>query len=92
MGDEVDLHTAHWHGETVRDGNRYTDVVELLPASMVSVDMTANNVGSWLFHCQVAEHLENGMAATFTIHEPPRACPLELRPDFRSHRGRSRCA
>jgi len=82
MGDENDLHTAHWHGKTVRDGNRYTDVVELLPASMVSVDMNADNVGSWLFHCQVAEHLENGMMATFTIHEPPRECPVGLSPDF----------
>jgi hypothetical protein len=88
MGDEVDLHTAHWHGQSVRRGDRYTDVVELLPASMVSVDMTASNVGSWLFHCQVAEHMENGMAATFTIHEPVRACPLELRPDFWSTPGR----
>ena len=88
MGDEVDLHTAHWHGQSVRIGNRYTDVVELLPASMVSVDMNANNVGTWLFHCQVAEHLENGMAATFTIHEPARPCPLELRPDFWSTPGK----
>jgi plastocyanin len=82
MGDEADLHTAHWHGKTVRSGNRRTDVVELLPASMVSVDMLADNPGTWLFHCQVAEHMENGMMSTFTIHEPRRACPVKLKPDF----------
>ena len=88
MGDENDVHTAHWHGQTVRGGDRYTDVVELLPASMVSVDMNADNVGTWLFHCQVSEHMENGMMATFTIHERPRACPLRLSPDFWSTPGK----
>ena len=88
MGDENDVHTAHWHGKTVRYGARYTDVVELLPASMVSVDMNADNVGTWLFHCQVSEHMENGMMATFTIHERRRACPLRLSPDFWSTPGK----
>ena len=34
MGNEIDLHTPHWHGETVTDGRRNTDVIELLPGSM----------------------------------------------------------
>lgn len=38
MGSEVDLHTAHWHGKTVLYQRRRTDVIELLPASMKSVD------------------------------------------------------
>lgn len=82
MGDENDIHTPHWHGKTVRQGNHRTDVIELLPASMVTTNMVADNVGTWLFHCQVAEHIENGMMATFTIHEPKRACPVTLEPDF----------
>ncbi len=69
LGDETDLHTAHWHGETVvEDGRQRTDVVELLPASMKIADMTADNPGSWLFHCHVAEHMREGMFARFTIH------------------------
>lgn len=69
LGDETDLHTAHWHGETlIEDGKRRTDVVELLPASMKVADMTADNPGKWLFHCHVAEHMREGMFARFTIH------------------------
>lgn len=82
MGDEDDIHTPHWHSTTVRDGARYTDVVELLPASMKTVDMVAETAGTWLFHCQVAEHMENGMMATFTVHERGRRCPVALEPDF----------
>jgi manganese oxidase len=69
MGDERDVHTAHWHGETVEWNGRHTDVVELLPASMVAVNMTANNAGTWLYHCHVAEHMKDGMHTTFTIHK-----------------------
>jgi manganese oxidase len=73
MGNEKDLHTPHWHGETVEYGNRHTDVIELLPASMVTVDMIADNPGTWLFHCQVSDHMESGMMATYTIYQP-RSC------------------
>lgn len=31
MGDEKDLHSPHWHGETVDYGKRHTDVIQLLP-------------------------------------------------------------
>lgn len=69
MGDERDLHTAHWHGETVEWNGRHTDVVELLPASMVTANMAANNAGTWLYHCHVAEHMKDGMHTSFTIHK-----------------------
>ena len=79
MGNEKDIHTPHWHGKTVTDGRRNTDVIELLPASMVAVDMVADNPGTWLFHCQVADHLENGMTAAYTIYPPQaRACPVKF--------------
>lgn len=79
MGNEKDLHTPHWHGETVQYGNRHTDVIELLPASMVAVDMIADNPGTWLFHCQVADHMESGMMAAYTIYAPPHcSSPVEF--------------
>jgi len=64
MGNEKDLHTPHWHGKTVSFRGYNTDVIELLPASMVAVDMIADNPGTWLFHCQVSDHMESGMMAT----------------------------
>jgi manganese oxidase len=67
MGNEVDLHTAHWHGKTVRVGQHRTDVIELLPGSMVTVDMLADNPGTWLFHCHVADLIDAGMLTTYTI-------------------------
>lgn len=69
MGNEVDLHTPHWHGEVVldRQTNVYTDVVELLPGSMKTVDMVADNPGTWMYHCHVADHVKGGMMAMYTI-------------------------
>lgn len=69
LGAENDFHTAHWHGvKVVEEGRRRTDVVELLPASMKVADMVADNPGSWLFHCHVADHMMEGMFARFVIH------------------------
>ncbi|HUA16469.1 MAG TPA: multicopper oxidase domain-containing protein [Verrucomicrobiae bacterium] len=79
MGNEKDLHTPHWHGETVTYRKRHTDVIELLPASMTSADMMADNPGSWMFHCHVSDHMEAGMMAIYTIVAPvTRSCPIQL--------------
>jgi manganese oxidase len=69
MGNEVDLHTPHWHGKTLRvnGGRNSTDVVNLLPATMITADMRANNPGEWMFHCHVADHIAAGMMTTYAI-------------------------
>jgi FtsP/CotA-like multicopper oxidase with cupredoxin domain len=68
LGTEVDIHTPHWHGAVVKlEGRTYTDVVELAPASMKVADMVADNPGTWLLHCHVADHMMAGMYTTFTI-------------------------
>jgi len=77
LGSEKDFHTAHWHGQRViEDGRRGTDAVELLPASMKIADMRADNPGSWLLHCHVADHMRSGMYARFLVHPAAdaRAC------------------
>ena len=69
LGSEQDFHTAHWHGmRVIEEGRRRTDVVELLPASMKVADMLADNPGTWLLHCHVAEHMREGMFARYTVH------------------------
>lgn len=74
LGSKEDFHTAHWHGmRVVEDGRRRTDSVELLPASMKVADMTADNPGSWLFHCHVAEHMTEGMFARVVVHPKERS-------------------
>ncbi len=67
MGNEVDLHTPHWHGKTLLHAGRRTDVIELLPGSMATADMIADDPGTWLLHCHVADHIDAGMIATYTI-------------------------
>lgn len=73
MGNEKDLHSPHWHGKIVQYGGHHTDVIELIPGSMVTADMLADNPGTWMLHCHVAEHMESGMMATYTI-SPPQRC------------------
>ena len=69
LGSEQDFHTAHWHGlRVIEDGRRRTDVVELLPATMKVADMVADNPGTWLLHCHVAEHMTEGMFARVVVH------------------------
>jgi hypothetical protein len=78
LGSEQDLHSAHWHGlRVVEEGRRRTDVIELMPGSMKVADFTADNPGTWLFHCHVAEHMKEGMFTRVTVH--PRNAPLSKR-------------
>jgi len=67
MGTEVDLHTPHWHGNTATALGMRTDVVSLLPASMVVADMVPDDVGTWLFHCHVTDHLSAGMLVRYQV-------------------------
>ena len=77
MGNEKDLHTPHWHGKNVIYRGTHTDVVELLPGTMATADMVADNPGVWLLHCHVADHMEAGMMVTYTIYSPLQPnCPV----------------
>ena len=67
LGGDTDLHTPHWHGNTVLHEGRRTDVIELLPASMQVADMRADNPGIWLYHCHVNDHMKAGMAARYEV-------------------------
>ena len=67
MGTEVDLHTPHWHGNTVVSAGMRTDVVSLLPAMMLTADMQPDNVGTWLFHCHINDHISAGMLSLYTV-------------------------
>ena len=67
MGTEVDLHTPHFHGNTVTSMGMRTDVLELLPASMKTADMTPDAPGTWLLHCHVNDHIAAGMSTRYRI-------------------------
>jgi hypothetical protein len=83
LGSEEDFHTAHWHGlRVVEEGRRRTDNIELLPATMKVADMIADNPGSWLFHCHVADHMNEGMFARVIVH-PKEAAGASRAPEHR---------
>jgi len=67
MGTEVDLHTPHWHGNTVLENGLRRDAVELLPASSKLADMNPDNPGTWLYHCHVNDHIDAGMVARYRV-------------------------
>jgi hephaestin len=67
IGNGINFHTPHWHGNTVLWNKQRTDVVALAPAQMTSADMIPDNPGIWLFHCHVAEHMRAGMSAFYQV-------------------------
>ena len=67
MGTEVDLHTPHFHGNTVTSMGMRTDVLELLPASMKTADMVPDAPGIWLLHCHVNDHIAAGMSTRYKV-------------------------
>jgi FtsP/CotA-like multicopper oxidase with cupredoxin domain len=67
LGTETDLHTPHWHGNTVLMMGMRTDMLELLPGTMRVADMVPDDVGTWLYHCHVNDHITAGMQALYTV-------------------------
>jgi hephaestin len=67
LGNGINFHTAHWHGNVVTVNGSRTDVVLLSPAQMVTADMVPDNVGTWMYHCHVSEHMMAGMTALYRV-------------------------
>jgi hephaestin len=67
MGTEIDLHTPHWHGQTLLWQGMRVDIIELLPATMRVLDMVPDSPGIWLYHCHVDDHITAGMLARFQV-------------------------
>jgi manganese oxidase len=67
LGEGLNFHTPHWHGNTVTVDGRRTDVLFVSPAEMVTADMVPDDPGIWLFHCHVSEHMDGGMAARYQV-------------------------
>jgi hephaestin len=63
----VDLHTPHWHGNTVVTNGMRSDMIQLLPGMMTVSDMVPDDPGTWLFHCHVNDHIAAGMMARYRV-------------------------
>ncbi|MBF0502089.1 MAG: multicopper oxidase domain-containing protein [Candidatus Riflebacteria bacterium] len=67
FGNEVDLHTPHWHGNTFTWAGMRMDMIELLPMSMKTIEMAVDNPGIWLEHCHVNDHIKAGMITRYQV-------------------------
>jgi len=67
LGTEVDLHTPHWHGNTITTMGMRTDVMQLLAGGMGTGDMTPDDAGIWLLHCHINDHIAAGMSTRYQI-------------------------
>jgi FtsP/CotA-like multicopper oxidase with cupredoxin domain len=78
---QVDIHTPHFHGNTLKIGRINRDEVEMVPGSTVTADMIPDDGGRWLFHCHVNDHLIAGMIMMFDVEGPfsvPKGCVREV--------------
>ncbi len=64
---DFDFHAPHWHGNTVLLNGMRTDVAQLAMMQMAIADMVPDDVGTWLFHCHVSFHNEEGMAVRYRV-------------------------
>ncbi|XP_064418146.1 ceruloplasmin [Latimeria chalumnae] len=69
MGNEVDVHSAYFHGQILTERNQHVDSISLFPATFVSAKMVPSNSGKWLLSCQVNDHVEAGMQALFEVKQ-----------------------
>ncbi len=68
MGTEVDLHTPHWHGNTVLRRRACARTwSSCCPASMLVADMMPDDPGTWLYHCHVNDHILAGMMTAYEV-------------------------
>jgi FtsP/CotA-like multicopper oxidase with cupredoxin domain len=64
---DFDFHAPHWHGNTVILNGMRTDVAQLSMMQMATADMVPDDIGTWLFHCHVSFHNEEGMAVRYRV-------------------------
>ncbi|KAM6143157.1 hephaestin isoform 6-T6 [Erethizon dorsatum] len=77
MGNEVDVHTAFFHGQMLTTRGHRTDVANIFPATFVTAEMVPQKPGIWLISCQVNSHLQSGMQALYKIKDCSMAPPVE---------------
>uniref|UniRef100_A0A8C2JJY9 ferroxidase n=1 Tax=Cyprinus carpio TaxID=7962 RepID=A0A8C2JJY9_CYPCA len=67
IGNEVDIHSAYFHGHTLVDRKHRTDVLSLFPATFVTATMIPRTEGKWLLSCQVNDHVQAGMQSFYDV-------------------------
>lgn len=58
MGNEADIHSAYFHGQTLIERHHRVDTISLFPATFIDAVMVPRSPGEWLLSCQVNDHIE----------------------------------
>lgn len=66
MGNEMDIHSAYFHGNTLLDRGHRTDVLGLFPATFATANMVPKAIGKWRLSCQVNDHLHGRVPCWLT--------------------------
>ncbi|XP_045395395.1 ceruloplasmin isoform X3 [Lemur catta] len=69
MGNEVDVHAAFFHGQTLTNKNYRIDTINLFPATLFDALMVAQSPGEWMLSCQNLNHLKAGLQAFFQVQD-----------------------
>ncbi|XP_053523203.1 ceruloplasmin isoform X1 [Artibeus jamaicensis] len=69
MGNEIDVHAAFFHGQTLTNKNYRVDTINLFPATLSEAFMVAQNPGEWMLSCQNLNHLKAGLQAFFLVQD-----------------------
>ncbi|KAJ0004534.1 hypothetical protein NQD34_010748 [Periophthalmus magnuspinnatus] len=75
MGNENDIHSVFFHGNTIMDRGHRTDVLSLFPATFATAEMVPKAEGKWLLACQVNDHLQAGMQGFYEV----KSCGSDVR-------------
>ncbi|XP_006902428.1 PREDICTED: hephaestin-like protein 1 [Elephantulus edwardii] len=67
MGNEIDIHSIYFYGNTFISRGHRTDVVNLFPATFLTLEMIVENPGKWMITCQVSDHLQAGMLGQYNV-------------------------
>ncbi|VFV28449.1 hephaestin-like 1 [Lynx pardinus] len=67
MGNEIDIHSIYFYGNTFVSRGHRTDVVNLFPATFLTTEMIVENPGKWMITCQVSDHLQAGMLGQYNV-------------------------
>lgn len=69
MGSEQDLHSSHWHGNSLLSNRNYrTSSTIIVPATVSVLDMIPDNPGNWMVECHVNDHTLGGMTSIYTVN------------------------
>ncbi|XP_073926462.1 ferroxidase HEPHL1-like [Castor canadensis] len=67
MGNEIDIHSICFYGNTFISRGHRADVVNLFPATFLTAEMIVENSGKWMITCQVSDHLQAGMLGQYNV-------------------------